>query len=103
MAGLHPQVLATETESVTPRPSAPASARTSGRGHATPSRRRLGDVLVESGLLPEDQLEDALGQRLAAAFAGRRIRLGRLLIESGVISERDVARAMGELLNLEMV
>jgi type IV pilus assembly protein PilB len=67
------------------------------------SRRRLGDVLVELGLLTEAELDVALAAQLDAVAEGRRIRLGRMLVEAGTLTERDVARAMAEMLGLDMV
>jgi type IV pilus assembly protein PilB len=60
-------------------------------------------VLVESGLLTDAQLEDALARQLEASAEGRRVRLGQVLVESGVLRERDIARALSELLGFEMV
>jgi type IV pilus assembly protein PilB len=95
-----------EASSVTGRPSNPTSSSHhsphSSRGHAQ-TRRRLGDVLVESELITPEQLEDALARQLEAVSEGRRIRLGRLLVEQGVLHERDVARAMADLLGLDIV
>ncbi|MFN8077922.1 MAG: ATPase, T2SS/T4P/T4SS family [Kineosporiaceae bacterium] len=66
-----------------------------------PLRRRLGDVLVDSGLLTPEQLDLALeSQRVAK---GDRRRLGQVVADLGLASERDVAECLANLLGLKMV
>ncbi|MBK7622668.1 MAG: Flp pilus assembly complex ATPase component TadA [Kineosporiaceae bacterium] len=66
-----------------------------------PLRRRLGDVLVDSGLLTPEQLDLALeSQRVAQ---GDRRRLGQVVADLGLASERDVAECLANLLGLKMV
>ncbi|MFN8082380.1 MAG: hypothetical protein U0Q19_22720, partial [Kineosporiaceae bacterium] len=65
-----------------------------------PLRRRLGDVLVDSGLLTPEQLDLALeSQRVAK---GDRRRLGQVVADLGLASERDVAECLANLLGLKM-
>jgi type IV pilus assembly protein PilB len=70
---------------------------------ADTTRRRLGDVLMDHGLVLTSQLEDALGRQAMAAAEGRKVRLGQLLVEAGFVSERELAAAMAELLQLDVV
>ncbi len=67
---------------------------------ATTSRRRklLGEVLVESGLITEAQLGDAMELQKQS-----KERLGRVLIGMGVGTEKDIAKAIARQLGLEFV
>jgi len=64
-------------------------------------RRRLGDVLVESGLLTPEQLDVALETQ--RSVTGDRRRLGQVVVDQGLASERDVAECLANLLGLNMV
>ncbi|MGZ4603167.1 MAG: ATPase, T2SS/T4P/T4SS family [Kineosporiaceae bacterium] len=64
-------------------------------------RRRLGDVLVESGLLTPQQLELALEEQ--RKDTGPRRRLGQVVADLGLAAERDVAKALADLLALELI
>ena len=64
-------------------------------------RRRLGDVLVESGLLTPQQLELALEEQ--RKDSGPRRRLGQVVADLGLAAERDVAKALADLLGLELI
>jgi hypothetical protein len=64
-------------------------------------RRRLGDVLVESGLLTPQQLELALEEQ--RKDTGARRRLGQVVSDLGLAAERDVAKALADLLGLELI
>jgi type IV pilus assembly protein PilB len=55
-------------------------------------RKLLGEILVESGLIHEGQLERAL--EIQKKEKG--VRLGKILVRSGDISEEDIAKAMWE-------
>jgi type IV pilus assembly protein PilB len=73
-------------------------------GAATPrglGRKRLGDVLVESGLLTPEQLDAALTEQRAGD--GPRRRLGQVVAELGFATEKDVAEALASLLGLQMI
>ena len=65
------------------------------------ARRRLGDVLVESGLITQEQLVQALEHQRKPD--GPRRRLGQVVADLGMASERDVAEALAKLLGLEMI
>ncbi|WP_308470206.1 GspE/PulE family protein [Kineococcus rubinsiae] len=64
-------------------------------------RRRLGDVLVEKGLLVPEDLDHALNEQ--RSVAGPRRRLGQILVELGLVSEAELAQCLAELLGLEHV
>ncbi len=64
-------------------------------------RRRLGEVLVESGALSESALMDTLATQ-ASQPAGSRQRLGEILVRKGVVSERDIALSLARVLGLQM-
>ncbi len=65
------------------------------------NRRRLGDVLVDSGLITPEQLDHALEQQRVAP--GNRRRLGQVVTDLGLASERDVAECLAALLKLELI
>lgn len=60
--------------------------------------KRLGDILLESGLLTREQLDRAL-----ATAAANRQRLGELLVNTRLLSELDIARALATQLGLAIV
>jgi type IV pilus assembly protein PilB len=68
---------------------------------STAERRRLGDVLVESGLITAEQLQAALREQ--KRVEGPRRRIGQVITDLGFASERDVAECLARLLNLELV
>jgi len=76
-------------------PGAPAAQPTSQ------VRKRLGDVLVEKGLLVPEDLEVALAEQ--RNVEGPRRRLGQILVELGMVSEAELAQCLAELLSLEHV
>jgi type IV pilus assembly protein PilB len=63
--------------------------------------RRLGDVLIERGVLTAPSLAAALASRSEAPAHRRRI--GHLLVDRGLATENDVAQALATLLELEFV
>jgi hypothetical protein len=63
-----------------------------------PARSRLGDVLVDAGVLPREHLDRALAEQ--AAWGGR---LGQILLNLGLIEERNLASAIGRQLGLRVV
>ena len=65
-------------------------------------RRRLGDVLLERGLLTPEQLQDALTSQRSLVGAQRK-RLGKLLVDLGFLTERQVAESLAELLSLDIL
>ena len=68
------------------------------RAPAAGGKRFLGEILVESGLLTRDKLDDAL---LKQRVSGKR--LGALLIELGAVDERDLAVALGEHFGVSVI
>ena len=66
-------------------------------------RRRIGEVLVEQGLLSEDQLHAALATQAATPPGQPRPRLGAVVVSAGMASEKEVASALAEALNLPLV
>ncbi len=60
------------------------------------SRVRMGDLLVQTGVVTREAVEDA-----AATKDGQR--LGALLIERGLVGEREVTRALSEQLHVPVV
>ncbi|HUU40803.1 MAG TPA: hypothetical protein VMW42_07675, partial [Desulfatiglandales bacterium] len=62
------------------------------------SRRRLGELLIESGLLTVDKLKDALEYHKKTGQ-----RLGEALIEMKVISEEEMAFALAMQLKIPFI
>jgi type IV pilus assembly protein PilB len=60
--------------------------------------KQLGQILLEQGLLTEDQLNRALEEHRNTPKS-----LGRVLIDLGYIRERDLVRALAEQVGLEFV
>jgi len=56
-----------------------------------PQRRRIGDILVDSGVITPEQLTKALEWQRRT-----RDRLGRVLVELDMASERQIADALAE-------
>jgi type IV pilus assembly protein PilB len=65
-------------------------------------RRRLGDVLLERGLLTPEQLQNALASQQNLLGVHRK-RLGKLLVDMGFLTERQVAESLAELLSLDLL
>jgi type IV pilus assembly protein PilB len=73
--------------------------------HDAPSvhqRRRLGDVLLERGLVSTEQLDAALATQQTLVGKARK-RLGKLLVELGFVTERQVAESLAALLSLDLL
>jgi len=62
-------------------------------------RRRLGEILLELGLVTEEQLRSALNEQTESPHR----RLGAILVENGVTSEEIVARILARQLGLAYV
>ena len=60
--------------------------------------KQLGQILLEQGLISEEQLERALEEHRNTPKS-----LGRVLIDLGYIKERDLVRALAEQVGLEFV
>ena len=73
-----------------------------GTGSAT-QRRRIGEVLVEQGIIDEVQLQDLLGEQARFGDPKKRPRLGRLVVDKGLANERQVAQALATALGLPLV
>jgi type IV pilus assembly protein PilB len=65
-------------------------------------RRRIGEFLVDAGLLTRAQLREALAEQREATAEQRR-RIGQLVVDKGYLSERQLAQALADLLGLELV
>lgn len=61
-------------------------------------RIRLGDLLVETGNITQEQLERALAKQKE-----RNMKLGEILVDEGIITEDDIAVALSNQLNIEIV
>ena len=61
---------------------------------------RLGDLLVEKGLVTETQLQHALRVQKESNFTKR---LGEILVDEGFVTEREIAEQLAEQLHLEFI
>ena len=61
-------------------------------------KKRIGDILVEEGILTEEQLEEAL----KAAKAGNK-KIGEAITDLGFATEQDIAEALSSQLGFEYV
>jgi type IV pilus assembly protein PilB len=64
-------------------------------------RRRLGDLLVDSGLITAEQLQAALASQRETP--GPRRRIGQVVSDLGFASDRDVAECLARLLGLDLI
>lgn len=67
----------------------------------TQARRRLGDVLVTSGLISAGQLAQALEEQRRSDAPHRR--LGQVVVALGMATEKEVAEGLADLLGLDTV
>jgi type IV pilus assembly protein PilB len=67
------------------------------------NRRRIGEVLLEQGLLDEDQLAAALVEQGRTVPGQPRRRLGVVVTDLGMATEKEVAAALAEALALPLV
>ena len=65
---------------------------------SAPRKIRIGDLLVEQGMISGPQLDTALAEQ-----KGSGKKLGRVLIESGALSEDDLLRVLSTQLDLPFV
>ena len=63
-----------------------------------PTRRRIGEILVELGLVTEEQISSALEEQRATGT-----RLGDVLLKSGYVMPRDLVRALAVQFGLSFV
>jgi type IV pilus assembly protein PilB len=68
---------------------------------SAPGRRRLGEVLVDQGVLTQSQLESLL--RAQSERGSEHKRLGRLAVDAGYATERQLAIALAAALELKVV
>jgi type IV pilus assembly protein PilB len=61
-------------------------------------RKKLGEIILEEGLITDEQLETAL-----TIQRGKNKKLGKVLIELGYINDMQVAEALTKQLSLQMV
>lgn len=61
---------------------------------------RLGDLLVEKGLISNDELMHALSLQKASNFTKK---LGEVLIQEGYVTYKEIARELSEQLNIEFI
>ena len=59
---------------------------------------RLGDVLVNSGVISEEQLQKGLELQKGS---GRK--LGETLVDEGLVSEENITNALSSQLNLDVI
>jgi MSHA biogenesis protein MshE len=65
---------------------------------ARPEKVRLGDLLIQQGLLTEQQLKTALEEQKRS---GRK--LGRVIVESGIVTEDAISKALARQLDIPYV
>src|SRR5262245_9565814 len=63
-----------------------------------PEKVRLGEILLQQGLLTEQQLKDALGEQ---RLSGRK--LGRVFVDKGFVSEEQISTALAKQLQVPYV
>jgi pSer/pThr/pTyr-binding forkhead associated (FHA) protein len=61
-------------------------------------RKRIGDILVDAGLITEGTLWEALQCQKA-----EKKKLGQILIEMGVTTDKDIAKALARQLNIPLI
>lgn len=66
-------------------------------------RVRLGELLVQTRVITQEQLTQALDLQKAEAAAGRTRRLGVLLIEKGFVDETQLTQVLGRQLSVPWV
>ncbi|MBI3947977.1 MAG: Flp pilus assembly complex ATPase component TadA [Armatimonadetes bacterium] len=64
----------------------------------TGQRKRLGELLVEAGVITEAQLQEALARRQGASQ-----RLGKVLEDMGLVTEAQICRAVAKQQGIEMI
>jgi type IV pilus assembly protein PilB len=81
-----------------PRGVSPSTGGPQGEKIATPFKGRLGDLLIESNLITEDQLDQALVKQSESGG-----KLGEVLVGMGVLDARALADALASMLGLEVL
>ena len=59
------------------------------------AHQKLGEILIQQGLISEEQLKDAISRQKR-----ERGRLGEILVKMGTLTEDDIIAALGTQLNL---
>ena len=59
-------------------------------------RKRLGEMLIESNLLTEEQLNQALSEQKKAG-----LKLGKFLVNKGIVTERQIVDVLSDQLKIE--
>jgi len=67
------------------------------------SKIRIGDLLVEEGIITNEQLMQALAKQKEYKAKGEFKKIGEILIEEGFVSEKQVAIILAKQLGLEFV
>jgi MSHA biogenesis protein MshE len=65
---------------------------------ARPEKVRLGDMLIQQGLLTQQQLMDSLAEQKAT---GRK--LGRIIVDTGLVTEDAISKALARQLQAEFI
>jgi hypothetical protein len=66
-------------------------------------RLKIGDLLLNAGVINEQQLQKALDYSKEQRQKGNAKRLGDCLRELGFVTDRQVAEALASQLNLQLV
>lgn len=77
-------------------PAAPAEA-TADTDHAISHKQRMGEILVDQGIIEEEQLQDILEEQIANPMR----RFGTIAVERGYTSEEVVAKILAAQLHLK--
>ena len=64
---------------------------------------RLGDLLVQLGIITQEDLQKALEKQREYRFQGEDLKLGELLIELGLVREKDILEALSTQLGFPFV
>ncbi|MDX6201460.1 MAG: type pilus assembly protein PilB, partial [Frankiales bacterium] len=70
---------------------------------SAPRRRRIGEVLVSSGVITPEQLQLALDEQAATPPGQPRRRVGSVIVDMGLATEAQVAQALARALGFELV
>lgn len=61
---------------------------------------RLGDLLIQEGIITQDQLSQALDKQKSSAFSKK---LGEMLVDEGFVSTKEMAIILSKQLNIEFI
>jgi type II secretory ATPase GspE/PulE/Tfp pilus assembly ATPase PilB-like protein len=71
----------------------------SDQSDTIPPNTRVGDILIEEGLVTKQQIDEVLASR----HSGRKKRIGQLLVESGLVSEDQILLALSKKFRMRFV